>query len=84
MDNFLSVFDSDCFVGFSFRWIGWDFVCADWWICGRQGGLWLMGGCQMGLSCFQNGKCRVFGAGNLTFCVVFVFGGWIICLPTPL
>lgn len=56
MDNFLSVFDSDCFVGFSFRWIGGDFVCADWWICGRQGGLVLMGGCQMGSSCFQNGK----------------------------
>ncbi len=35
------------FVGFSFRWIGGDFVCADLGICGRQGGLGLIGGCQV-------------------------------------
>jgi hypothetical protein len=37
----------------------------------------------MGLSCFQNGKCRVFGAVNLTFCGFLVFVGVRVVSSNP-
>ena len=49
------------------------FDVADLGICGRQGGLGLMGGGQVGLSCFQNGKQSGIWCGKLDILVVFVF-----------